>query len=174
MAARWARRAHIPVLADLDTVYKKVEKLFPYLDYLIASTQFLPAVTGHADPFKVLENMAREYHVGTPGMTLGRDGALVYHAGRFFYSPGFVVETVDTTGAGDVFHGAFAYALLAGWDIARALGLLERHGRAQLHRARGAGWNQVPGRGGAPDGHGPAACEPCIREGITLRTAAGP
>ena len=121
VAARWARRARIPVVADLDTVYKKVEKLFPYLDYLIASTQFLPAVTGHADPFKVLENMAREYHVGTPGMTLGRDGALVYHAGRFFYSPGFVVETVDTTGAGDVFHGAFAYALLAGWDIARAL-----------------------------------------------------
>jgi sugar/nucleoside kinase (ribokinase family) len=121
VAARWARRARMLVVADLDTVYKKVETLFPYLDYLIASTQFLPAVTGHADPFKVLENMAREYHVRTPGMTLGRDGALVYHAGRFFYSPGFVVETVDTTGAGDVFHGAFAYALLAGWDIARAL-----------------------------------------------------
>ncbi len=120
-AARWARRARIPVVADLDTVYKKVETLFPYIDYLIASTHFLPAVTGHADPLKVLEYMAREYQVGTPGMTLGRDGALVYHAGRFYYSPGFVVETVDTTGAGDVFHGAFAYALLAGWDIARAL-----------------------------------------------------
>ena len=121
VAARWARRAGIPVLADLDTVYKKVERLFPYIDYLIASTQFLPAITGHADPFKVLEYMAREYRVRTPGMTLGREGALVYHAGRFCYSPGFVVETVDTTGAGDVFHGAFAYALLADWDIPRAL-----------------------------------------------------
>jgi sulfofructose kinase len=120
-AARWAHRACIPVLADLDTVYKKVERLFPYIDYLIASTHFLPAITGQADPFKVLEYMAREYHVGTPGMTLGRDGALVYHAGKFIYSPGFVVETVDTTGAGDVFHGAFAYALLAGWDLTRAL-----------------------------------------------------
>jgi sugar/nucleoside kinase (ribokinase family) len=121
VAARTAERARIPVLADFDTVYKNVEKLFPYIDYLIASTQFLPAVTGRADPFKVLENMAREYHVRTPGMTLGRDGALVYQGGRFFYSPGFVVETVDTTGAGDVFHGAFAYALLAGWDLARVL-----------------------------------------------------
>ncbi len=121
VAAGWAHRARIPVVADLDTVYKNVEKLFPQIDYLIASTHFLPAVTGHADPFKVLENMAREYHVGTPGMTLGRDGALVYQAGHFVYSPGFVVETVDTTGAGDVFHGAFAYALLAGWDITRAL-----------------------------------------------------
>ena len=121
VAARTAQGARIPVLADLDTVYKNVEKLFPHIDYLIASTQFLPAVTGHADPFKVLENMAREYRVPTPGMTLGREGALVYHAGRFIYSPGFVVETVDTTGAGDVFHGAFAYALLAQWDMVRAL-----------------------------------------------------
>jgi len=121
VAARWARRARLPVVADLDTVYKRVEKLFPYVDYLIASTHFLPTVTGHADPFKVLEYMAREYRVRMPGMTLGRDGALVYHAGRYFYSPGFVVETVDTTGAGDVFHGAFDYALLRGWDVARAL-----------------------------------------------------
>jgi len=121
VAARWARRARIPVVADLDTVYKDVEKLFPHLDYLIASSQFLPAVTGQADPFKVLEYMSREYRVRTPGMTLGRDGALVYHCGRFYYSPGFVVETVDTTGAGDVFHGAFAFALLAGWDMGRTL-----------------------------------------------------
>ena len=120
-AARTAHRKRIPVLADLDTVYKNVETLFPYIDYLIASTQFLPAVTGHADPFKVLEYMAREYRVPTPGMTLGRDGALVYQGGRYIYSPGFVVETVDTTGAGDVFHGAFAYALLAGWDMVRVL-----------------------------------------------------
>jgi sugar/nucleoside kinase (ribokinase family) len=65
--------------------------------------------------------MAREYRMWAPGMTLGRDGALVYSGGRFHYSPGFVVETVDTTGAGDVFHGAFVYGLLAGWDIDRIL-----------------------------------------------------
>ncbi len=120
-ATGWARRARLPVVADLDTAYKNVERLFPCIDYLIASTHFLPAVTGHADPFKVLEYMAREYRIRMPGMTLGRDGALVYHAGRFIYSPGYVVETVDTTGAGDVFHGAFDYALLAGWEIRRAL-----------------------------------------------------
>jgi sugar/nucleoside kinase (ribokinase family) len=121
VAAGLARAAGIPVVADLDTVYKKVETLFPLIDYLIASANFLPAVTGNADPFRVLEFMAREYRVRAPGMTLGRDGALVYFEGRFHYSPGFVVETVDTTGAGDVFHGAFVYGLLAGWNIARVL-----------------------------------------------------
>lgn len=120
-AARWARRAGIPVVADLDTVYKKVEKLFPHIDYLIASANFLPAVTGDDDPFRVLEYMAREYGVRAPGMTLGRDGALVYWQGRFLYSPGFVVETADTTGAGDVFHGAFVYGLLSGWEMKRTL-----------------------------------------------------
>jgi sugar/nucleoside kinase (ribokinase family) len=120
-AARWARRAQVPVVADLDTVYPKVETLFPYIDYLIASTHFFPAVTGHADPCQGLKYMAREYGVRAPGMTLGSEGALVYQAGRFHYSAGFAVDTVDTTGAGDVFHGAFIYGLLAGWDIAHTL-----------------------------------------------------
>jgi len=120
-AAQWARKAGIPVVADLDTVYKKVEQIFPLIDYLIASANFLPAVTGHNDPFLVLEYMAREYKIRAPGMTLGRDGSLVYTDGRFYYSPGFVVETVDTTGAGDIFHGAFAYGLLQRWPIEQIL-----------------------------------------------------
>jgi sulfofructose kinase len=120
-AARWAKASGIPVVADLDTVYKKVEKLFPLIDYLIASANFLPALTGDDDPFRVLEYMSREFHIPAAGMTLGRDGALVYIHGRYHYSPGFVVETVDTTGAGDVFHGAFVYGLLAAWDIDRIL-----------------------------------------------------
>ncbi len=121
MAARWARAQKIPVVADLDTVYKKVERLFPYIDYLIASANFLPALTGDNDPFRVLQYMAREFRMPAPGMTLGRDGALVLEKGRFHYSPGFVIETVDTTGAGDVFHGAFVYGLVAGWEMHRVL-----------------------------------------------------
>ncbi len=120
-AAKWAAEAGIPVVADLDTVYKEVEKLFPYIDYLIASANFLPAVTGDPDPFRVLEYMAREYGIRAPGMTLGRDGALMYSDGRFLYSPGFVVETLDTTGAGDVFHGAFLYGLVKDWPMEKRL-----------------------------------------------------
>jgi sugar/nucleoside kinase (ribokinase family) len=120
-AARWARDWGILVAADLDTVYKKVEKLFPYLDYLVASANFLPAVTGDNDPFRILEYMALEYGIRAPGMTLGRDGALVFWEGKFHYSPGFVVETQDTTGAGDIFHGAFVYGLVGGWEMPRIL-----------------------------------------------------
>jgi sulfofructose kinase len=54
-------------------------------------------------------------------MTLGANGALALENGRFFYSPGFIVNCVDTTGAGDVFHGAFCYAVLAGMPLAGTL-----------------------------------------------------
>ena len=120
-AAKWARQARIPVVADLDTVYQHVDKLVPFIDYPIVSANFLSAFTGRSDPVKALEHLARTYKVRAPGVTLGRDGALVYESGRFHYSPGFVVEAVDTTGAGDVFHAAFVYGLLAGWDMARRL-----------------------------------------------------
>jgi len=121
LAARWARDQGVPVVADLDTVYKKVEKLFPLIDYLIASHNFFPALTGDRDPFRALQSMAREYRMRAPGVTLGRDGALVMWNGRFHYSAGFVVKTVDTTGAGDVFHGAFVYGLIAGWEMQHIL-----------------------------------------------------
>jgi len=50
----------------------------------------------------------QEYKMRVAAMTLGAEGSLALEAGRFVYSPAFVVNCVDTTGAGDVFHGASA------------------------------------------------------------------
>jgi sulfofructose kinase len=54
-------------------------------------------------------------------MTLGAHGALARENGRFCYAPAYVVNAVDTTGAGDVFHGAFCYAVLQGMPMRHAL-----------------------------------------------------
>ena len=54
-------------------------------------------------------------------MTLGAHGALARQDGKFFYSPAFVVNCVDTTGAGDAFHGAFCYAVLQEMPMRDAL-----------------------------------------------------
>lgn len=53
--------------------------------------------------------------------TLGAGGAVLWDGARFWYAPAYRVRAVDTTGAGDVFHAAFAYGLLQRWDWQRIL-----------------------------------------------------
>jgi sugar/nucleoside kinase (ribokinase family) len=119
--ARLAKRREVPVVADLDTVCPGIDRLIPLIDYLIASSDFIAPATRERDPFRALERLARESRGRLVGVTLGRDGVLVYSEGRFLYSPGFRIEAVDTTGAGDVFHGAFLYALVRGWALKDSL-----------------------------------------------------
>jgi len=120
-AAEIARRRGIPVTIDVDTIYKGFESVLPNVDYLVASSEFPAAWTGEPDPFRALELIQREYGMKVAGMTLGAHGALALSAGRFHYSPAFVVNCVDTTGAGDVFHGGFCYAVLQGMPMREAL-----------------------------------------------------
>jgi sulfofructose kinase len=91
------------------------------VDYLIASSEFPSQWTNESDPFRALELIQQEYGMRVAAMTLGAHGALARSQGQFLYSPAFVVNCVDTTGAGDVFHGAFCYAVLAGMDLGEAL-----------------------------------------------------
>jgi sulfofructose kinase len=120
-AARIAHGAGIPVTVDVDTIYHGFDRVLPYVDYLIASSEFPAQWTNERDPFRALEMIQAEYGMRVAAMTLGAHGALALEAGRFLYSPAFVVNCVDTTGAGDVFHGAFCYSVLQGMSLADAL-----------------------------------------------------
>jgi sulfofructose kinase len=120
-AARMARQAGVPVTVDVDTVYHGFDRVLPYVDYLIASSEFPGNWTSEADPFKALSMLQSDYGMRVAAMTLGAYGALALVEGKFLYSPAFVVNCVDTTGAGDVFHGAFCYAVLEGMPVREAL-----------------------------------------------------
>jgi sulfofructose kinase len=111
-AAEIARQHGIPVTLDVDTIYSGFDRVLPHVDYLIASSEFPSRWTSENDPFRALELIQNEYRMPVAAMTLGAHGALARFEGRFIYSPAFVVNCVDTTGAGDVFHGAFCYAVL--------------------------------------------------------------
>jgi len=120
-AARIARDHGIPVTVDVDTIYPGFERVLPLVDYLIASSEFPARWTRIDDPFQALAAIQDEHHMPVAAMTLGSHGALARAEGRYFYSPGFVVDCVDTTGAGDVFHGAFCYSVLQKMPLAEAL-----------------------------------------------------
>jgi sulfofructose kinase len=120
-AAQIARRHGIPVTLDVDTIYHGFDRVLPHVDYLIASSEFPTQWTSERDPFRALELIQEEYGMRVAGMTLGSYGALVRSEGRFVYSPAFVVNCVDTTGAGDVFHGAFCYSVLQKMPLRDAL-----------------------------------------------------
>ena len=120
-AARIARSASIPVTVDVDTIYPGFEETLPLVDYLVASSEFPSNWTREPDCFRALERIQEEYGMKVAAMTLGADGALARVDGRYIYSPGYVVDCLDTTGAGDVFHGAFCYAVLNGMSISETL-----------------------------------------------------
>ena len=120
-AARIARENGIPVTVDVDTIYRGFDRVLPYVDYLIASTNFPVQWTSLTDPFRALELIQKEYGMTVAVMTLGSHGALALTKGKFHYSPAFVVNCKDTTGAGDVFHGAFCYAMIERYSIDEAL-----------------------------------------------------
>jgi sulfofructose kinase len=120
-AARWARAARIPVTADLDNLYPGVEVLLENVDYAIASKEFHTRLCKESNPFVSLPAVAARFGCRLTAATLGADGVLAWDGARFHYSPAFELKRVDTTGAGDVFHAAFAYSLLRGDELARSL-----------------------------------------------------
>lgn len=120
-AARLARDHAIPVTVDVDTIYAGFDRVLPLVDYLISSSEFPSRWTGIEDPFGALEAIQSKNGMRMAAMTLGAHGSLALSEGRFVYSPAFVVNCTDTTGAGDVFHGAFCYAVLQEMPLFEAL-----------------------------------------------------
>jgi sulfofructose kinase len=120
-AAKLARSRGIPVTVDVDTIYHGFDRVLESADYLVASSEFPGQWTTERDPFKALEIIQNEYKMKCAAMTLGSHGALARIDGKFVYSPAFVVNCVDTTGAGDIFHGAFCYAVLEGMAMRETL-----------------------------------------------------
>lgn len=120
-AARYAHQARVPVTADIDNLYPGMEELLRNVVYLLASRDFPGRLTGESDLRKSLPAIEKRFRCRVVGATLGRGGVLAWDGASFLYCPAYKVETVDTTGAGDVFHGGFLYALLQKWPLRRML-----------------------------------------------------
>ncbi len=140
-AAQWAREERIKVVLDLGSLRPRLESILGLTDYLITSRGFAQTYTGLKDPEKAAQTLFRPGYQAAV-VTLGARGSVGVSSSGTVYQPSFKVKVVDTTGAGDVFHGAFIYSLLQGWDLAKALRF--SNGAAALK------CTQVGGREGIP------------------------
>ncbi len=117
-AATMANEAGIPVVVDIDRVYDEgTFELLSKVDYLIAAEELATAVTGETDPESAALGLSKRFPQALTGVTLGSKGAAFVVDGVPVLSPAFEVEARDTTGAGDVFHGAFIYGLVRRWEL---------------------------------------------------------
>lgn len=116
-AAGWANEAGIPVVYDAGSVRDRSDQLVARTDFLVASKRFAGQFTGEEDAEKAARLMLGGRRK-LAAVTLGEDGCVYATTEGTFRRPAFEVDVADTTGAGDVFHGAFSYALSREWPHA--------------------------------------------------------
>jgi sugar/nucleoside kinase (ribokinase family) len=143
-AARFAREAGIPTMIDVEKVRPAIADLLQHIDAIIAAREFPTALTGYENLGQALAAIGRDFNAPLVCVTLGREGSLTWCSGREIRTPGFQVDCVDSTGAGDAFRGGFAAACLREPDGHLEEALVYANATAALNcRALG-------GRGGLP------------------------
>lgn len=113
--AKVAKESDTLVLYDAGGLYEGVEALLEQTDILIPSEEFALKHTGAetvSDAAKKLWNM---YHPKLVVITCGKEGGVLFDGAQVLPYAAFPVDAVDTNGSGDVFHGAFAFALTQGY-----------------------------------------------------------
>jgi sulfofructose kinase len=117
-AARQAKALGLTVVMDGGTMREGTRELLSLIDVLIASERFAePLVKPGHPPEKSVRAL---WALGPPVVivTLGSRGSIGQNGdGETVFQRAFPVDAVDTTGAGDVYHGAYIYGMLQGWGM---------------------------------------------------------
>ncbi len=135
-AAEWLKRARgVGLRTSMDLGWDArgewmsvVGPCLPYVDFLFANREEAEFLTGQDTVARAAEAL-RAGGAGSVVVKLGAGGCAIYSANLELRVPGFAVETVDTTGAGDCFAGGFLAGLYYGANL---------EGAARLGNAAGA------------------------------------
>jgi sugar/nucleoside kinase (ribokinase family) len=119
-AARLAREAGIPVVADFEgSQDRQFTDLLAAVDHLILSAEFAAAISGRGEPAAAVREL---WHAGRQAVIVTCGAAGCWYLGAdqpcgVQHQAAYSVEVVDTTGCGDVFHGAYAGELARGTPL---------------------------------------------------------
>ncbi len=117
-AAELARESGVPVMLDAGSPRPALLKLLPHTDYIVGSEEFAGYFS--PDPEEAAVKIS-SFSPRAVTVTLGEKGSVTWQGGRVFRTPAFRVRALDTTGAGDVFHGGYIYGLLQGWGLEKTV-----------------------------------------------------
>ncbi len=113
-AAHLARRHGVTTVLDGGTLRPGVKRLLSLIDHAVVSESFAAAMLPD-NPSAVCEQLLG-FGAEAATVTLGERGSVTrLRTGHEYRQPAYRVEAVDTTGCGDVFHGAYIFALLQDW-----------------------------------------------------------
>jgi sugar/nucleoside kinase (ribokinase family) len=127
-AAQMARQAGVVVSFDggAGVDWHGMESLLPLIDLMVVARRFAEQLTGQADPLEAGPALLATYGPHQVVITDGLRGSWCWALAQGpvegpIHQPAFAVEVVDTTGAGDVYHGAYLYAYLQDWPVRQCL-----------------------------------------------------
>lgn len=115
-AAKRAKANNIPVMLDAGRARPGMLEIARQSDYVVASEDFAKDLGWNLNK-KALRKEKEKLGVRALTVTTGKRGSTTVSRNSAFNTPAFKIQAVDTTGAGDVFHGGYIYGLLQGWKI---------------------------------------------------------
>jgi sugar/nucleoside kinase (ribokinase family) len=134
----------IPVVADMEWAdWPLVSEFMAAVDHLLVPHHFAIEVTGLQDPAAAIKALTPELR-GCTAVTCGREGCyyMTRRSQTVEHLRAVNVQTVETTGCGDVFHGAYAAALSRGSAIPDCLRWASA--AAAVYASRPGGWEYLP------------------------------
>ena len=142
-AALQARERNMTVVMDAGTLREGSLDLVKQVDVLIASEAFAESLAGGGGSVQSALETLMDMGPREVVINLGARGSIGLDSHGTVQQPAFPVMSRDSTGAGDVYHGAYIYGLLQGWPMARCMAYASA--AAALKCMNGGGWRGIPG-----------------------------
>ena len=132
------------VVMDAGTLRDGSLDLIAHVDVLISSEPFADALAHSGESYAQTLDKMKRMGPDQVVITLGSKGSVGLDGKGIVRQPAFPVVSKNTTGAGDVYHGAYIYGLLRGWDMRGCMRLASA--AAALKCQNGGGWDGIPNR----------------------------